>query len=108
MDTTNFKTLLTNLNSTRIVCDTLDWEELIDENGYNEMFEQGFREVEIILEDSNRLYDISVAVIKIYNHYLGIRYVSSVHNNNVDMGEINFKVEYFEMKKKKKSTFEQV
>lgn len=96
---TKFEELLTKLSELNITQTKSDWAENLPEDIWKEYFFGKYDEVAYGLEvDTHRWYETSIDVIKIYDRFLGIRYITNMFSESQDWEDCYVTIEFMEMK----------
>ena len=94
-----FNELLTKLKELKIIQTSGDWEEDLPVDFWQKYFMGNFEEVAYNIEiETHRWYETSIAVIKIYGHLLGIRYITNVFSESSNYEDCFCKITFMEMK----------
>lgn len=107
-ETLKFDELLEKLNKLDIRQKSGDFMEDIPNDIWKEYF-KGKPVVKSNLDvDKHRYYETSVTVIKIFDRYLGIRSVTDMFSEQMDISDCYHTLVFFEMKKVETITFEEI
>ena len=102
-----FDELLAKLKALKITQTHFDWAEDIPEDIWKEYFDGNFKVVKRNLRvDKHRWYETSISVIKIFDRFLGIRHVSDMFSETMDVEDCYHTLEFFEMKEVQTITYE--
>ncbi len=93
-----FNELLEKLNGLSIIQKSIDWEECLPQEVYDEYFGSYFPLKSGLDIDTHRWYETSVSVIKIYDKILGIRHITNLFSEASSCSDIHFTIKFFEMK----------
>jgi hypothetical protein len=76
-----------------------DWEDGLPQFIYEKYFDDGFKKVAQGLDvDKHRWYEITTTIIKIYDRFLGIRGVTGLFSESMDIADCGVSLEFFEMR----------
>ena len=93
-----FEELFSKLSKLKIVQEDGDWNECIPEDIWKEYFEDNFKTVASnLLVDTHRWYETSIEVVKIFDNFLGIRYVSNMYSENMGYEDCFYTVKFYRM-----------
>lgn len=94
-----FDELLDKLNNLKIIQENGDWYENIPDDIWMEHFNKNFKEICSGLNvDTHRWYETSIAVIKIYDRFLGIQYITNMFSESSTYSDCYVTMKFFEMK----------
>ena len=97
----NFNDLLEKLNNLRIIQKSIDWEECLPEEIWNEYFKGKCKELTSRLDvDTHRWYETSISVINIYDcdKLLGIRHITNLFSESSSCEDCYVTLKFFEMR----------
>ena len=101
-----FDELLEKLQSLNITQTKSDWAEILPDEIWKEYFEGNFTEIAFNLDiDTHRWYETSVSVIKIYDRFLGIKYITNMFSESQDYEDCYVTMEFYEMKETQITTY---
>lgn len=104
-----FEGLLEELNRSKIIQNFVDWEESLSEKIWEDHFRDRFKEVAYNLDvDTRRWYEISTNVVEIYGGLLGIRHITNVFSEGMDVEDCCVNMEFFEMEEVKVISYKKV
>lgn len=104
-----FDELLVKLDGLKLLQKSTDWALDIPHDIWSEYFDGDFKEVDSFLYvDKHRWYETSVSVVKIFNRYLGIRFITDLFSEQSDISDIDYTIKFFEMKPVTKITYERI
>lgn len=98
-----FDELLRELQNANIKQTSMEWEENIPEDIWDNHFRYGdlednFKVVATGLDvDTRRWYETSITVIKIYGRFLGMRWVTNLFSEQMEPQDTNHTPLFFEM-----------
>lgn len=102
-----FEKLLEQLQALKITQQSMDWEECIPQEIYNEHFAGNFKTVDHFLYiDKHRWYEASITVIEIYGGFIGINHVTKLYSESNDIEDICFEISFRKMRPVKTTTYE--
>ncbi len=104
-----FKSLLDELSKQPIIATSCDWVECIP----SEIWEKHFKEnckgpMKGLDVDRHRWYEISTSVIEIYGKVLGIRHVTNLFSESMDVSDCCEPLEFFEMEEIKTVSYKKL
>ena len=100
------KELVKMLNELNLTQDSVDWEENIPFEIHNTLFKNNHTAVAYDLDvDKRRWYETSTTVIAINDGFLGIRLVTDLFSESMDVSDICQKIRFFEMEEVKITSY---
>jgi hypothetical protein len=93
----DFDMLLEKLKSLEIIQKKGDWIEDIPQELYDTYFEPSETIEEETLTEKHRWYETAITVLKIFNRYLGIRYVSDLYSESMSYEDCFHTLKFFEV-----------
>jgi|GEM_PF-3074250 hypothetical protein len=104
-----FGELLEKLNKDKIIQSFVDWDESLPKDIWENHFRYRFKEVEFGLDvETHRWYEISTSVVQIYERFLGIRHITNVFSEGMDVEDCYVNMEFFEMEEVKVISYKKV
>ena len=102
-----FNELLEKLNKLNLTQKTIDWEENLPVEIWEEYFEKNYKDLKCnISPDARRWYETSITVIQIYDSFLGIEHITQMYSESSSCEDCYFKMKFFEMKEVKIVSYE--
>ena len=95
---TFFDELLEKLNGLKILQKNIDWEEDIPEDLYNEYFTDYDLVDELLNIKKHRWYETSISVLKINDQFLGVKHVSDLKSESMEVEDCFVHLKFMEMK----------
>jgi hypothetical protein len=93
----------------KIIQNFSDWQESIPQSIWDMHFINGFEEPAFNLDiDTRRWYEISTDVVEIYGGLLGIKYITNVFTEGMDVEDCCINMEFFEMEEEKVISYKKV
>ena len=93
-----FEKLFEELSKLVITQKSMDWAENIPDDIWDQWFDSSYNEVAYGLNiDTHRWYETSITVIRIYNDFLGIEYVSNLFSESSDVDDICHTIKFHKM-----------
>lgn len=104
-----FDELLNKLKELSIIQTQSDWAENLPEDIWKNYFEANFSEIKKNLDvDKHRWYETSTSVIKIYDRFLGINFITDLFSESGDYESCYHQIWFGEMKKVQTITYEPI
>jgi hypothetical protein len=93
-----FNELLKELKNINTEQTSIEWDENIPEEIWNNHFKGNFKELKSGLEvDTRRWYETSISVIEIYSKPLGIKHITNLFSESSSCEDCYVHIEFFEM-----------
>ena len=103
------KELIQKLNDLKILQTSIDWLEDIPTNIYDEYIDSEYETLEDGVDlEKHRWYETSVTAFKLGNQIIGVRSVTDVFSESMDVSDCSEYLEFFEMKSVGKVTYVRV
>ncbi len=105
-----FDELLEKLNLSKITQTSIDWEENIPIEIWEEYLKgKEYSEVETGLDvEKHRWYEISTTVVKVLGRYLGIEHISELYSEEMTTEDCYHTMRFYEMKEIQTISYTQV
>jgi hypothetical protein len=101
-----FDELLEKLNKLEISQNSCCWEECIPNDIWIEYFQNNYKSITSGLNiDKHRWYETSIAVICIYDRFLGIEHISDLFSENSSCEDCCVTIRFFEMREVQSVTY---
>jgi hypothetical protein len=97
-----FDELLEKLNGLKIIQKSIDWQEDIPEDIFNDTFNLVDSELDV---DKHRWYETSVEVYKVFDRFLGVQSITDVFSEQSEVGDMYHTIKFFEMKPIQTTTY---
>jgi len=102
-----FNELLAKLKELKITQKSSDWSEDLPNDIWEEYFKGNFKQIKHSLDvDTHRWYETSLTVIKIFDKFLGIRYISNMFSESQDYEDCYVEIGFYEMEEVKVVSYE--
>ena len=92
-----FDEILKALKEAKIEQSEIDWAENIPEEIWEKILSEGIVVAQGIDVDKHRWYETSVTVVKINERFLGINHVSDIFSETMDVSDVYYTMNFFEM-----------
>ena len=107
-DSAKFYAMLSELQNANIIQSSWHYfDEMIPKDIYDKYFAGANYKIvaEYILPEYDYNYETSVFVVKIFNHFLGVRTIDNIYEENCDFKDLGYKIEFFEMEEYLKPSY---
>jgi len=93
-----FNELLEKLNGLNLIQTSIDWEECMPDEIWDEHFKGNYNPIRTGLnQDSHRWYETSISVIRIYDKLLGVKHITKLFSEMSSCEDCCVVIDFFEM-----------